>query len=108
MIDPSESQLPSLSATPPAGGNPWRARLKRWGPYAGTGLAMLLLGLLLGATLFGGDPEPAAALPCKEAVGEPELIEATATPPDKAPVRKKSSGSRPRSAGSSDSEGGHF
>ena len=54
-----------------------KEKMKRWVPYVATGAGMLLLGLILGATLFGGDPEP-----CVE-MSKPAMVEAFSAPAER-------------------------
>ena len=108
-------------------------RLKRWAPFLAVGVGMLFVGLLLGATLFGGGDPPAGAQrppancpdaakgvlgakvePAAEAKPTPAPTEASAASPtgsaaptkrSRADVRSRaSSGARATTGG----EGGHF
>jgi hypothetical protein len=66
---------------------------------------MLLVGLLLGATLFGGDPEP-----CVE-VSKPAMVEAFSAPAEEGSpaAKKKPAAARPRAESRPAGEsGGHF
>jgi hypothetical protein len=79
--------------------------MKRWVPYVATGAGMLLLGLILGATLFGGDPEP-----CVE-MSKPAMVEAFSAPAESAAPAAKKKPARPRAESRADSTGGgggHF
>ena len=109
-------------------------RLKRWAPMIAVGAGMLLLGVLLGATLFGRSAPTAAAAPSGDCVGatksadearsNPATERQAATPPTEASVaaptgapaptkRSRARPPRPSRSGaatgaSASGEGGHF
>src|SRR5262245_33416350 len=121
----------STSAQPP-----WRRRLQRWAPFAGAGAGIFVLGVIVGAALFGGDAPATKGPPARvdsqsaarpdcptpPAEAAPEAAQAapatTTTPPAAAapkgaPSRKKATASHPMQGGRTGTgpgvdEGGHF
>jgi hypothetical protein len=90
----------------------WRLRLKRWAPLALASLISLVIGIALGASIWGGSSASASAAtgPCPEA----EVVEAGSAPTAEEPAqhertpRARRSGDHEVGASSSATSGGHF
>ena len=131
MREPNEPSAPVPPAPPPGdaghAGPPagdlaavgdfrhmmWRLRLKRWAPLAIASAVSLLVGILLGASLFSGGSSSEAASPSAKPCAEGEVVEASSAPSGEEPAarprstRSRHGGDREADTGAG-SGSGHF